>query len=68
MKQIKRVWKHVHENLPSVGIDLQGRYVNEYKKPPFRFMVSYEDNNGFFIKEVLAIDELDAVIQFNKEM
>jgi hypothetical protein len=30
-------------------------------------MVAYEDNNGFFISEVLAIDELDAVKQFLKE-
>lgn len=68
MKEIKRIWKHVHENLPNIEVNQYGQMINSKSKdPPFRYMVSYEDNNGFFIKEVLAVDELDAIVQFNKE-
>ena len=57
----------MHENLPTVSIDSQGRYVNEYKKPPFRYIVSYEYEGNLYTQMVLANDELDAVIEFNKE-
>ena len=64
---IRRVWKHSHENLPNVGVDSQGRYVTEYKEPPFRYMVSFDDGHSLCVTEVLAIDELDAVKQFLKD-
>jgi hypothetical protein len=67
MKQIRKVWKHAHENLPNVGIDSQGRYVTEYKDPPFRYVVSYEYEGDLYTQEVLAVDELDAVKQFLKD-
>jgi hypothetical protein len=68
MKQIKRIWKHAHENLPNVEVDQYGQMIRSRPKdPPFRYMVSYEDNGGFFVVEVLAIDELDAVKQFLQE-
>jgi hypothetical protein len=67
MKEIRRVWKHSHENLPSVGIDSQGRYITEHKEPPFRYMISFDDGHSLCVTEVLAVDELDAVKQFYKE-
>ena len=68
MKEIRRVWKHSHEDLPSIGIDSQGkRYVTKHKEPPFRYMVAYEQEGDIFVAEVLAIDELDAVKQFLQE-
>jgi hypothetical protein len=68
MKQIKRIWKHSHEDLPSVEVDSQGRRcITKYKEPPFRYMVAYEQEGDIFVAEVLAIDELDAVKQFLQE-
>jgi hypothetical protein len=52
MKEIKAVWKHSHDNIG---------------KPPFRYMVAYEQEGDIFVAEVLAIDELDAVKQFLQE-
>jgi hypothetical protein len=65
---IRRVWKHVHETLPNIEVDQYGQVMRTtYKDPPFRYMVSYEDKNGFWVAEVLAVDELDAVKQFLKD-
>jgi hypothetical protein len=65
---IRRVWKHVHETLPNIEVDQYGQMIrSKLKDPPFRYMVSYEDDGGFFVAEVLAIDELDAVKQFLKD-
>jgi hypothetical protein len=52
MKEIRRVWKHSHENS---------------QEPPFRYMVSFDDGHSLCVTEVLAIDELDAVKQFLQE-
>ena len=68
MKEIRKVWKHSHENLPFVAIDFKTDIKTiRPKEPPFRYMVAYEQEGDIFVAEVLAIDELDAVKQFLQE-
>ena len=67
-KVIKRVWKHAHENRPDVKVDFHGRIMEVIdRNPPYRYVVSYEQDGQLYTQMVFANDELDAMVQFNKE-
>lgn len=69
MKKIKKIWKHTHEYSPKVIMDFKsGIPIEIPREPPFRYMVSYEKDDGeLYIREVVAVDELDVIKQLTKE-